>query len=130
LPEPTFHYLLEVDGVVVAELDLAYPEQKVAIEVDGYGVHLRSQAIFENDRRRQNELEILGWAVLRFTRHALRDRPDRVADQVRRLLRARTPEPPQTLLLCARRAPATQQQRMLRVFWAAVLAGRGELSGR
>jgi very-short-patch-repair endonuclease len=90
LPDPAFHYLVEVDGTVIAELDVAYPEQKVAIEVDGYGVHLHSQVIFEDDRQRQNELEILGWAVLRFTRHALRDRPDRVADQVRRLLRART----------------------------------------
>jgi very-short-patch-repair endonuclease len=90
LPEPAFHHLVEVEGKVVAELDVAYPAQRVAIEVDGYGVHLRSQNIFENDRRRQNELEILGWAVLRFTRRALRDRPDHVADQVRRLLRART----------------------------------------
>ena len=89
LPEPAFHHLVEVDGRVIAEIDVSYPEQKIAIEVDGYGVHLRSQDVFENDRRRQNELEILGWAVLRFTRGALRDRAGRVADQVRRLLRAR-----------------------------------------
>jgi hypothetical protein len=89
LPEPAFHYLVEVGGRAIAEIDVSYPQHKIAIEVDGYGVHLRSQDTFENDRRRQNELEILGWAVLRFTRRALRDRPDRVADQVRRLLRAR-----------------------------------------
>jgi hypothetical protein len=90
LPEPAFHHLVEVEGRVIAELDVSYPEHKVAIEVDGYGVHLRSQDVFENDRRRQNDLEILGWAVLRFTRSALRDRPGRVADQVHRMLRART----------------------------------------
>ncbi len=89
LPEPAFHHLVERNGRVIAELDVSYPEFKVAIEVDGYGVHLRSQAVFENDRHRQNDLEILGWAVLRFTRRALRDHPDRVADQVRRMLRAR-----------------------------------------
>ena len=88
LPEPAFHHLVEVGGTSIAELDVAYPQQRVALEVDGYGVHLRSQEVFENERHRQNDLEILGWAVLRFTRRGLRDHPDRVADQVRRILRA------------------------------------------
>jgi len=86
---PTHHHL--VDGVR-AELDYAYPAQRIAIEVDGYRVHLRSRETFEHDRHRHNELEIAGWRVLRFTSHALHQHPDRVADQVTRML-ANTPTP-------------------------------------
>ena len=73
---------------LVAELDYAYPAPRIALEVDGYGVHLRSRETFEHDRVRQNELEIAGWRVLRFTSHALRHEPERVAGQVRRTLAA------------------------------------------
>jgi very-short-patch-repair endonuclease len=68
------------------ELDYAYPDHRLAIEVDGYGVHMRSKEIFESDRHRQNELEIAGWRVLRFTKGALEHEPLRVASQVARML--------------------------------------------
>ena len=61
----------------------------VALEFDGYGVHLRSLEAFEHDRERQNEVEILGWHVLRFTQRQVRDRPRQVAGQVRRMLGSR-----------------------------------------
>jgi len=64
----------------------AYPHVRVALEVDGYGVHLRSRETFEHDRDRQNELEIAGWRVLRFTSRALKHEPARVAGQVARML--------------------------------------------
>ncbi len=86
VPLPVHHHL--VAAVVRAELDYAYPQQRIAIEIDGYGVHLRSRSTFEHDRHRQNELEIAGWRVLRFTSHALRQQPARVAGQVRRMLLA------------------------------------------
>jgi hypothetical protein len=88
LPRPTHHHLVR-DGRIVAELDWAYPEALVALEFDGYGVHLRSLEAFEHDRERQNELEILGWHVLRFTLRQVRDRPRHVAGQVRRMLASR-----------------------------------------
>ena len=47
-------------------IDLAYPEEKVAIEGDGFGVHSERQT-FESDRLRQNDLQLDGWLVLRFT---------------------------------------------------------------
>jgi hypothetical protein len=43
---------------------------------------------FEHDRDRQNEVEILGWHVVRFTARMVRDRPRHVAGQVRRILAA------------------------------------------
>ena len=88
VPAPELHHLVRVDRAIVAELDYAYPAVRVALEVDGYGVHLRSRETFEYDRDRQNELEIAGWRVLRFTSRALRDEPARVAGQVARMLDA------------------------------------------
>lgn len=89
VPAPTHHREVRApDGRLIAELDFAYPDQRVALELDGYGVHLRSREVFENDRRRQNELEILGWRVLRFAATQLDREPDVVADQVRRMLNA------------------------------------------
>jgi hypothetical protein len=88
LPRPTHHHLVH-SGRIVAELDWAYPDAMVALEFDGYGVHLRSLEAFEHDRERQNEVEILGWHVLRFTQRQVRDRPRQVAGQVRRMLGSR-----------------------------------------
>src|SRR5262245_19299512 len=53
LPVPTHHVLVDDAGTVLAELDYAYVAEAIAIEVDGYGVHLRSQDAFEHDRYRQ-----------------------------------------------------------------------------
>ena len=85
---PVHHHLVRA-GRVVAELDWAYVGEEVALEFDGYGVHLRSLEAFEHDRVRQNELEILGWHVLRFTARQVRDHPARVADQIERMLARR-----------------------------------------
>jgi very-short-patch-repair endonuclease len=62
----------------VVYLDLAFPEHRVAIEVDGRRYHDARSEAFESDRRKQNELQLRGWLVLRFTWAALRDDPDGV----------------------------------------------------
>lgn len=46
-------------------LDFAIPEQRVAIELDGYEYHSSKDA-FVNDRARQRALEAAGWRVIRF----------------------------------------------------------------
>jgi hypothetical protein len=86
LPRPTHHYLIDHAGTPLAELDFAYVDEAIAIEIDGYGVHLRSQDAFEHDRYRQNELEVLGWHVLRFTHRMLTRTPGIVAGTVARML--------------------------------------------
>jgi very-short-patch-repair endonuclease len=88
LPLPRHHHLV-LGSRVVAELDWAYVAARVALEFDGYGVHLQSLEAFEHDRERQNELEILGWHVLRFTGRQVLNRPSQVAGQVARMLIAR-----------------------------------------
>lgn len=47
-------------------LDFAIPEQKIAIEVDGYEFH-RGRSQFDNDRIRQNALISDGWKIVRIT---------------------------------------------------------------
>lgn len=63
-------------------IDVAFPVQRVAIEVDGWAWHVDADR-FIDDRRRQNALVNLQWTVLRFTWHDLVGRPDEVVDEVR-----------------------------------------------
>jgi very-short-patch-repair endonuclease len=62
-------------------LDLAYPELKIAMEGDGFGIHTERGA-FEDDRSRQNLLVLHGWLVLRSTWRMLIHTPWQVAKDV------------------------------------------------
>jgi very-short-patch-repair endonuclease len=73
LPTPAFQH-----RVGRFEIDFAYPELLLAIEVDGYGPHASRRA-FQRDRDRQNKLVGLGWTVLRFTWADVVKRPEHVA---------------------------------------------------
>lgn len=53
-------------------LDLAYPEQKIAIEYDG-DWHRTDQRRFQLDRRKDDVLHELGWRVVRVTVRDLRE---------------------------------------------------------
>ena len=71
-----------VGGYVI---DNAFPEQKVAIEVDGWAFHSDSE-VFVKDRNRQNAIALLGWKVLRFTWLDLTEYPQRVLAEIRRAI--------------------------------------------
>jgi hypothetical protein len=66
LPAAVPEYEVWHDGRFVARVDFAYPEQQLAIEVDGFAAHSSVDA-FRRDRARQNALVAAGWTVLRFT---------------------------------------------------------------
>jgi hypothetical protein len=85
LPTPVLHHRVLAGERFVAEVDLAYPELKIAIELDG-AVHLRSD-VRERDLPRQNDLVLEGWVVLRFTWQRFADRPDRLVAEVREAIR-------------------------------------------
>ena len=53
-------------GQFVAQVDLAYPSRRLAIELDSIRWHHNSES-FVNDRRRRNRLQAIGWDVLNFT---------------------------------------------------------------
>lgn len=62
-------------------LDVAFPEERVAVEVDGRAYHSDARA-FQYDRTRQNDLVRAGWTVLRFTWADITDRPEHVLEVI------------------------------------------------
>ena len=70
------NHLVTLDGQRYF-LDVAFPEIRVAVEIDGR-LHQTDPALFESDRRRQNALVLDGWTVLRFTWRMLVDEPEAV----------------------------------------------------
>ena len=89
LAPPATQFELRDGGRFVARIDLAWPAQRVALELDGYRHHsdLRS---FVHDRERGNRIVALGWALLRTTPSAVRARPDVVVSDVKAALRRST----------------------------------------
>ena len=72
-------------------LDFAWPEFKVAVEIDGWAFH-SSLDSFRNDRRKGNALEAAGWARLSFTWHDLDEDPIGCIEQITAILNARRME--------------------------------------
>ncbi|MDN5860560.1 MAG: endonuclease domain-containing protein [Pseudonocardia sp.] len=66
-------------------VDLAFPQQRLAIEVDGWAWHVDADR-FQSDRRKGNALTAAGWTVLRFTWHDLHGRPRQVIAEIRAVL--------------------------------------------
>jgi very-short-patch-repair endonuclease len=66
-------------------VDLAFPGSRLVVEIDGRRHHSDAQA-FEADRRRQNDLVLAGWRVLRFTWRMLEDEPAAVVAAIRSAL--------------------------------------------
>lgn len=71
LPEPQLQVeVLDERGAFVGRVDMAYPEQRIAIEYEGD--HHRTDPVqWASDIRRYRELERLGWIVLRWTKSDL-----------------------------------------------------------
>lgn len=66
-PKPTEqHTVHNHEGKWIARVDFAYPDRKLAVELDGLAYHSDPGA-FRWDRQRQNQLVLAGWTVLRFT---------------------------------------------------------------
>ncbi|MBU3749709.1 MAG: DUF559 domain-containing protein [Mycobacterium sp.] len=75
-------------GVGAYVVDVAFPAQKVAIEIDGWAFH-SDQVAFQKDRVRQNWLALRGWQVLRFTWLDITQHPERVLAQIHAAISAR-----------------------------------------
>lgn len=84
LPEPVRQHPVVI-GTRTYHPDLSYPARKIVLEYDGVDPHTRIDR-FVDDRRRQNDLIVAGWTVLRFTKDDIRDRAGAVAHQVRTLV--------------------------------------------
>lgn len=66
LPDPVLQHPVRRPDGKVALLDLAYPDHRVGIELDGWAFH-KQRASFDHDRERGNDLVLLGWHILHFT---------------------------------------------------------------
>ena len=67
LSRPAMEYRVHnPGGGFVAQVDLAYPDCRVAIELDSRRWHL-NRVSFDRDPERRNRLTVLGWTVLNFT---------------------------------------------------------------
>ena len=66
-------------------VDFAYVRERVIVEVDGRATHGTAEA-FREDPRRQNQLVLEGWTILRFTWDDVKNRPDDVASIIRMAL--------------------------------------------
>lgn len=78
-----------VDGM---EVDLLFPDHRLAVEVDGYRFH-RQRPAFENDRDRDAALAACGIMVLRFTPRQISKEPAKVLARLCLALGSRLPGP-------------------------------------
>ena len=89
LPHPELeHNVFGPDGMWLARVDAAYPDELVAIELDSKRHHLHEEA-FEHDRPRQNRIELAGWMVLRYTWQFYSRSPGQLCREVAEALRRR-----------------------------------------
>jgi hypothetical protein len=86
LPAPLTQYRVLDHGDEVARVDFCWPAARLVVEADGYAFH-SSRDDYRRDRRRMNELERLGWRVLRFSWEDVTQRPDHVVGLVRACMR-------------------------------------------
>lgn len=83
LPMPIRQYELRDASGFIGQVDFAYPDARMAIEIDSYEWHMSRKA-FVSDRGRDRRLQAIGWIVPRFTFADLND-PDSIAVEIRDL---------------------------------------------
>jgi predicted transcriptional regulator of viral defense system len=86
LPAPSMNF-----NVAEFELDAYWPELRFAVELDLFETH-GSRAAFERDRRRQEELKLLGIEMIRITAPRLKREPKAVMRNLATLLERRRQE--------------------------------------
>jgi very-short-patch-repair endonuclease len=89
LPTPIRQYEIREKGRVLARIDLAYPEQHLAIECDGYRYHSGRKA-WQEDLKRRNLLARKGWRVLHVTWEDLKLRPNEIVREVKTCFSSRS----------------------------------------
>jgi very-short-patch-repair endonuclease len=87
-PPPVYHFLIPVGLGQTFEIDFAYPEAMLLIEVDGYSTHTTPD-VFESDRIRDNVLVDRGFMVRRYTRKRVLSQAHVVAAEIDYLRRKR-----------------------------------------
>ncbi len=85
LPEPILQYeIIDRDGRRW-RLDFAWPDQRVAVEFDGFEYHSSSRDL-RRDRQKRAALIELGWQPMGIVSDDVRNRPEAMVRQIRGLL--------------------------------------------
>lgn len=87
LPLPVPQYEIRSNGKFVARVDFAYPDRRIAIEIDGYRWHSGGEA-WARDHARYRQLTLLGWTPVPITHDDIAGRT--VAPLVANVLGVRT----------------------------------------
>ncbi|MGO8877006.1 MAG: type IV toxin-antitoxin system AbiEi family antitoxin domain-containing protein [Acidimicrobiales bacterium] len=87
LPEPKPQWRVHEAGRFHAVVDFAWPECRIALEVDGFRWH-SDPGSFAHDRRRSNRLQELGWLVYHTTHTELEEDAPELWRQIRAALEA------------------------------------------
>lgn len=74
-------------------LDIAIPDSRLAIEVDGWEFHGKFKEGFHKDREKQNLLTEHNWRILRFTAKEIYQNLDGCIDAIKRTLSAASNQP-------------------------------------
>jgi len=88
MPRPVKRYRVIEANHFIAEVDLAWPSKKVAIQVHGSSFH-RQPRTWENDQRVENRLQLHGWFVAKITRRMIEEHPEQCLELVARALAKR-----------------------------------------
>ena len=89
LRRPRFEHRIEDESSsLMAQVDLAYPAERLAIELESVKWHFNLES-FKEDPRRRNATMLAGWTVLTFTWDDYAKRPDTLCAAVATALRQR-----------------------------------------
>ncbi|MGQ0847578.1 MAG: type IV toxin-antitoxin system AbiEi family antitoxin domain-containing protein [Actinomycetota bacterium] len=84
-PEPVLQLALPWRSPRKGRVDLAFPQFRLIIEVDGRAWHATLDA-FDSDRMRDNHAQLAGWRVIRITYRMLKDQPEMVRNLIKQAL--------------------------------------------
>ncbi|MCP8999068.1 endonuclease domain-containing protein [Pseudarthrobacter sp. RMG13] len=91
LPEPRLNVPVELGAGVVRQPDLAYPEQKVAVEYDGEGHSEAAQIV--RDIAREEDFARAGWLLVRISKRHMENEARGAVAKVRSALLSRGWQP-------------------------------------
>jgi hypothetical protein len=85
LPEPAIQHRVRDQRRIVARLDLAYPDQLIAVPLDGWRYHA-TRSVWQRDLATRARLAAMGWRVIPLTWSDVVHRPVDVVELLRRAL--------------------------------------------
>ncbi len=86
LPAPTLEFrIVDDNGRLILQTDLAWPEQKVALELDSIRWHLNRKS-FHTDRVKRNRARLQGWVIHEITWEMFSDNPFALVQLIKQTL--------------------------------------------